>query len=172
MEEVDGGNPIKTASRELREETGYNSVLKGGERLSTITNVGMPKHRFVYAKDKDLSSKDEYVPLSTTITRPTFGCRPDGEPGTVKLGWFGPERKFTYYLGLCKDLDKIDFSAKRDPAITDMKFVPFEELHLMCRPSNKKFNNYLHPEDYNAIVTLVQRSIDQYKAKIAQAQRN
>ena len=92
MEEQDHDNPVLTASRELREETGY---VSGVNRVRQIRegNVGMPKYRILFAPSEPHPEHGWYKYLSTTIARPTFMGKP--EPG-----WFGPVREFTYYLGL------------------------------------------------------------------------
>lgn len=168
MEEIDKGNPIRTASRELREETGYSSELKGGERITKDCrdgSVGAPKYRIMYAGDTTKPRGEQHLPLEITITRPTFIV----DDLDLRHGWLGPMRKITYFLGMCKDLDKVDFSGVRDSAITGMKFVPLNELGLMTRDCNlsEKFNwNAMHIEDFNAVTKLIKRSTDQaLKAK-------
>lgn len=180
MEEIDKGNPIRTASRELREETGYSSVLNGGEIIAK-DRVGAPKHRIMYAvdrsKSRDLPSGSyghealKYLPMGLTITRPTFIV----DDLDLRHGWLGPMREITYFLGLCKDLDKVDFSGVRDKAITGMKFVPPNELGLMTRDCNlsEKFNwNALHLEDFKAITKLIKRSTDQAREAMKVAENN
>lgn len=167
MEPEDEGNPIKTASRELREETGYSSALNGGE-IITNDSVGAPKHRIMYAVDRSKPKGERHLPLGLTVTRPTFMGKP--EPG-----WFGPTREFTYFLGLCTDLDKVDFSGVRDKAITDMKFVPLNELGLMTRDCNRsdKFNwNAMHFADFEAITKLINRSMNQARKAMKDAENN
>ncbi len=176
MEPEDKGNPIRTASRELREETGYSSVLNGGERI-TKDRVGAPKHRITYAVDRsnerDLPSGSyghealKYLPMGLTITRPTFIV----DDLDLRHGWLGPMREITYFLGLCKDLDKVDFSGVRDKAITGMKFVPVKELGFMTRNCNlsEKFNwNAMHLADFEAIAKL----LDRYWSQALKAQKD
>lgn len=180
MEEIDKSNPIRTASRELREETGYSSVLNGGE-IITKDRVGAPKHRIMYAVDRskprDLPSGSyghealKYLPMGLTITRPTFIV----DDLDLRHGWLGPMREITYFLGLCKDLDKVDFSGVRDKAITGMKFVPLNELGLMTRDCNlsEKFNwNAMHFEDLKAITMLIKKSTDQAREAMKVAENN
>lgn len=184
MEEIDKGNPIRTASRELREETGYSSVLNGGEIITKDCrdgSVGAPKHRIMYAvdrsKERDLPSGSyghealKHLPMGLTITRPTFIV----DDLDLRHGWLGPMREITYFLGLCKDLDKVDFSGVRDSAITGMKFVPLNELGLMTRDCNlsEKFNwNAMHIEDFNAVTKLIKRSTDQALKAKKDAEKN
>lgn len=183
MEEIDKGNPIRTASRELREETGYSSVLNGGERITndnvitgvlpqkTSPNVGAPKHRIMYAVDRSKPRGEQHLPMGLTITRPTFIV----DDLDLRHGWLGPMREITYFLGLCKDLDKVDFSGVRDKAITGIKFVPLDELGLMTRDCNlsEKFNwNAMHFEDLKAITMLIKNSTDQAREAMKVAENN
>lgn len=166
MEDEDHDNPILTASRELREETGYVSSLKGGEKVIT---AGMPNPRIniTYVKDHAKSGKDRhgseyYRVMSTTITRPTFMGKP--EPG-----WFGPEREFTYFLGICEDLHKVDFSGVRDKAITDMKIV---SMDMGSWADSGIPLLMLHGEDFKAIYRLYHMAAKQQRKALKDAKNN
>ena len=69
-------------------------------------------------------------------------------------------REFTYYLGLCEDLHKVDFSGVRDKAITDMKIVSTENWADSGIPLLM-----LHGEDFKAICRLHQMAIKRYQQK-------
>lgn len=150
--------PLHTASREFREETGmvsiddpitfgYNIVQDGTVymKIHDYWNKEQPKYNGICFTHRD-------DPVNATITRPVFN-------GT---GWVGDDKEITYYLcvpsaktpyrttgeDVRRQLHNLDLSGTRDPAITDVKIIRWEQL--------KKYTyaQLMHPAEYNAFIDI------------------
>lgn len=123
----DGEYPMQTASRELREETGYNRPMpKEGEKANDSV-VGFPMNLG--------------QPYSIDITRPTF----------TGNGWAGEPKCIRYYLATVNSLRELDLSGERDDAITDVRIVNYVRLKKMV------FDMILHPEEFMAFGKLIEQ---------------
>ena len=169
LETSDADGPA-CASREFREETGYNVPYgkNSEERLDLVKNIrsdnaiafaitpvraAMADVPFLSKPALDLQAPEQEMPKTQDICVQDAFKRPRWYPEAHKTRghWYGVESWFTYYLVYCQDLDKLDFSGERDPFITDMKFVPLSELSSWCFPQGDK----MHHEDVACVFRLV-----------------
>jgi len=111
------------ASREFREETGYNMPTNS----SLLQYVIDPVKKLYGVKE----------PLSVTIVRPTY----------TDDGWTGENRQITYYLARTKDIAALEFNMfKRDPDITNIKIINMADISDKS-PVRKKGMDHYYVDD-------------------------
>jgi 8-oxo-dGTP pyrophosphatase MutT (NUDIX family) len=136
----EGETLMGAARRELREETGYIGYPEAAE--STIFSIMMHK-AWGKRSGKPRLDHGRIGPSKTLVQQTIVRNQYDPE----EQAFTGPPKEVTYFLARSHvPFEEVNFSGERDPLITELRFVPMQELKLLC--VNKPGYPLLHAHDY------------------------